>query len=307
MRILVTGATGFVGAAMCRQLVAAGDDIVSLGRRPVDEKGVANWLIDDIDAVAAGNAPGGSSFDYVYHLAAAGVAPTDRAMGALIESNIRFGALLLQEIDARAFVFAGSCAEYAEKPDGRYVESDRLQQVDFYGASKAAGGLFHLAAAQSLGKPLAVLRLFHVYGPGEKTHRLTTSLFSALRKGECVALSPGEQIRDFIYVDDVGRAFDAAAAGLVSGKLKSGPYNICTGVGTKVKTVCKEIASLVGADENLLDFGGIELRHNELERIVGDGTAFRQAIDWRPVFSLHNGLRKLRDGLGLSETTGAVK
>lgn len=301
MRVLLTGASGFIGKAICARFTARGDDVVTLGRTPLNRSGVKDWLVRDVSEIRGDAAPGGPAFDYVCHLAAAGVNPKDRDIERLIDVNIRLGARLLEQIDARAFAYAGSCAEYAEKSDGFYRESDPLQQTDPYGASKAAGSLMHLAVARKLGKPLAVLRLFHVYGPGEKPHRLTTSLFSGLRTGRRVALSPGRQVRDFIYIDDVGAAFDAALAGLAGGRLEPESYNVCTGEGVAVSTVCREIAALAGADESLLGFGDIEMRLNELPRVVGDATAFRKAAGWRPAFSLRDGLRKLYDELARTE------
>lgn len=301
MRILLTGATGFVGNRLCRNLLASEHDVVCLGRRPVkvDKAGqgnLVNWVVEAPEHLKASQAPGGPDFDRVYHLAAAGVDPADRDPQRLLNANIDFGARLLGEIAAQAFVFAGSCAEYASKLSHEpFRESDALTSKGLYGATKAAGGLCHIAMARASGLPLAHLRLFHVYGAGEKPHRLTTSLFIALKQGKRVALSSGEQIRDFIHVDDVTSAFDAVGAGLTSGGLPTGAYNVSSGEGVKVRTVCEGIASLMGADNSLLGFGDIPLRPDELEFVVGDGSVLESAIGWRPSVGLQCGLRRLRD------------
>lgn len=303
MRILLTGATGFVGNRLRRHLLASDHEVVCLVRRSVqvdraDEGNRVNWLVDTTERIKASNAPGGPDFDRVYHLAAAGVDPTDRDPQRLFNANIAFGARLLEEVNASAFVFAGSSAEYAPKLHREpYRESDALADSGLYGASKAAGGLYHIALARSAGIPLAHLRLFHIYGAGEKPHRLTTSLFSALQNRKRVALSSGEQVRDLIYVDDVVSAFDAVGGALSSGKLSTGAYNVSSGNGVKVRTVCEEIASLMGVGESLLGFGEIPLRSGELGFVVGDGSALENKIGWRPSIGLQCGLRRLRDEL----------
>jgi nucleoside-diphosphate-sugar epimerase len=301
MRILLTGATGFIGNRLCRQLLARGHEVVCLGRRPIrgrlaSHANIKQWLVEKTACINASDAPGGGHFDRVYHLAAAGVAPVDNDPLQLVDANIAFGARLLREITAPAFVFAGSSAEYAPKAThAPFVESDALTNTGLYGASKAAGGLYHVAMAHSADIPLAHLRLFHVYGAGEKAHRLTTSLFHALISGKRVALSSGEQIRDFLDVDDVAKAFEAVGVGLASGSLPTGAYNVSSGEGVKVRTVCEEIALILGADKSLLGFGDIPLRPNELPFVVGDGSALAGAIGWRPSVSLKCGLRRLRD------------
>ena len=311
MRILLTGATGFIGNRLCRSLLAADHEVVCLGRSAVEieryEKGtLSNWVLEAPECISASDAPGGPYFDRVYHLAAAGVDHTELDPLRLINTNITLGARLLKEIKSRAFVFAGSCSEYAMKGKREpYLESDALTITGLYGASKAAGGLYHIAMAQAADVPLAHLRLFHIYGPGEKSHRLTTSLFGALRNHQRVALSSGEQVRDFVYVDDVVGAFDAVGAALIAGHLQTGAYNVGSGVGVKVRTVCEEIAYLIGAERCLLGFGDIPIRPNELSFVVGDGSTLESKIGWRPKVGLKCGLRRLRDEILASDETKA--
>ena len=301
MRVLLTGATGFIGSRIRRHLTKSGHDIVCLGRRAIGDQQVTNWIVEDPTRISGSDAPGGAAFDRVYHIAAAGVDPADREIARLIDVNIHFGAQLLQEIDAAAYVFAGSSAEYATKRVAAYCESDPLQQTDLYGSSKAAGGLMHLSIAQASAKPLAHLRLFHIYGPGEKSYRLTSSLFRALKKGKRVALSSGDQVRDFVYVDDVVRAFEMAGEGLQNDALPTGAYNVCTGKGVKVRAICEKIAALIGSDKKLLGFGDLPMRPNEPASMVGKSAALEKAIDWRPTFSLAEGLRKLTEELSVGE------
>lgn len=207
--------------------------------------------------------------------------------------NILFGLKLLQIVDAKSFVFAGSSAEYAANHCETFSEADPLQTVDPYGASKAAGGLLQLACAHQLMKSLAYLRFFHVYGPGEKSHRLTSSLYASLRAGSHVALSSGAQFRDFVFIDDAIAAFEIAGEALMESRLSTGAYNVSTGEGVSVREACTLMASLMDADHDLLGFGDLPMRQNELPRVVGNNSAFRAATGWAPTYSLADGLKCL--------------
>ncbi|MCK9910954.1 NAD-dependent epimerase/dehydratase family protein, partial [Microbacteriaceae bacterium K1510] len=93
---------------------------------------------------------------------------------------------------ARAFAQIGSSAEYAPLPEPRPIgENDPPERERLYGATKVAGSLLLRTTAQAVDLPYAVLRLFNIFGPGEKEHRLLPSLARALSGGKPAALSPG--------------------------------------------------------------------------------------------------------------------
>ncbi|XXY50262.1 NAD(P)-dependent oxidoreductase [Sorangium sp. So ce269] len=153
-----------------------------------------------------------------------------------------------------------------------------LEGSDLYGAAKAAAHDCGRAVARALAVPLVTLRLFGVYGPGEAPHRLIPHLAARLRARERVDLTPGTQLRDLAFVDDVVEALilGATTAGLEPGAA----YNVCSGRPTSVREVCLEVARQLGAPESLLDFGGRPPRPDEPPWLVGDPRRFRAATGW---------------------------
>ncbi len=247
---------------------------------------------------------GDEPFDAVIHLAAAGVHPGDRDASRLLETNALLPASIVAWAARHgigAVVIAGSSAEYAADASGTpRREGDALEAVRAYGASKAAGSALALAQGEALHVPVAVLRLFNVYGPGEAPHRLLPSLAGPLRRGERVALSAGTQVRDFIHVDDACDALAVAARTLPRHRERSGVYNLATGHGHSVATFARFVAHALDAREDLLDFGALPMRPDDLPVLVGDPARLRQAFAWSASIAPDAGIRA-----SLADTTAS--
>ncbi|WP_437680719.1 NAD-dependent epimerase/dehydratase family protein [Sorangium sp. So ce131] len=291
---LVTGATGFIGAALVRRLLEGGCAVVAAG--PARSAGWARLsplspsqrlrrlplerLTRDVLLHALGDAPP----DVVFHLASAGVNPSERAPSALLEGNVLALAATLEAAagwGGARVVFTGSCSEYGAVPEGQLVDEGAPRAPsDLYGAAKAAAHDYGRAVARALSVPLVVLRLFGVYGPGEAPHRLIPYLAARLRARERVDLTPGTQRRDLTFVDDVVEALllGATTEGLDVGAA----YNVCSGRPTSVREVCLEVARQLGAPESLLGFGARPPRPEEPPWLVGDPRRFCAATGWRP-------------------------
>ncbi|WP_437543417.1 NAD(P)-dependent oxidoreductase [Sorangium sp. So ce367] len=301
-KALVTGATGFIGATLVRRLLAGGCDVVATA--PVRPSGWARLSrfsprqrlrqlpLERLTRDALLEAVGDEPPDAVFHLASAGVNPAERAPGVLLEGNV---VALVATLEAAArwggarVVFAGSCSEYSAVVEGQLVDEGAPRAPLYpYGAAKAAAHDYGRAVAEALSVPLVTLRLFGVYGPGEAPHRLIPYLAARLRARERVDLTPGTQLRDLTFVDDVVEALllGATTAGIEPGTA----YNVCSGRPTSVREVCLEVARQLGAPESLLDFGARPLRAGELPWLVGDPRRFRAETSWRPRTQLSAGV-----------------
>jgi nucleoside-diphosphate-sugar epimerase len=296
---LVAGATGFVGSAVARRLLADGWRVVAPVRRTSGDKRRLGGL-PGLDVVEVGGYTAGELRDafasrpeVVFNLASAGVAgkadPDD-----VVAGNVTLTLNLLRaagEVGVRRFVHTGSCFEYAAVPAGQLMtEGSPAVPWSVYGAAKLAS--VHLARTAAVGwkVPLVVLRLFGVYGPGEAPQRLVPHLIDRLRRAESVDLTPGAQVRDLLYIDDAAEAF-ATAAGAPSLGEDGRILNVCTGVPVAVRQVGESVARLLGAPQELLRWGAIPPRSEEPPWIVGDGTRFRTATGWGPKHDLTAGLR----------------
>ena len=290
----VTGASGFIGRALVDRLRASGCSVLAVGRAgsalPDD---VQQLRVDTFSPTALRTALRGRSFDILFHLAAYGVDPEDRdadtmqavnvaATGALVEAAAACG--------ARGVVYAGSCAEYAGG-DEPIVENAPLTTTNIYGASKAAGGMWGAALAARAKLPFCWLRLFGVYGPGEAPYRLVPYVIARLGRSESVDLTPGAQLRDLMYIDDVVTGLMRAAD--MTQKSLPGPFNLCTGTAVAIRDVALAVAAAVKQPQTLLAFGARPYRPDEAMSIVGAPERFRQASGFAPAVGLAEGIRRM--------------
>lgn len=299
---LVTGGTGFIGAALVARLVAAGSRVVCLVR--AGSPGVARLApgaraveIADWSPAGIGRALAGERFEAAFHLAAAGVHPDARELEALVTGNVLLTCNVIAALadrPPRRFVHVGSCSEYAPVGAGERLGEDHpLAPPSLYGAAKASAFLCGRALAERAGVPLVALRLFNVYGPGEAPTRLVPYLLARLRAGEAPALTGGEQVRDFTFVDDVAAALIAGASdALAPGRA----YNVCTGTPVRVREVVERVAGLAGRAGADLGLGRRPYRDDEPMWIVGDPARFAAATGWAPRVGLADGLARMAFG-----------
>jgi nucleoside-diphosphate-sugar epimerase len=293
---LLTGGTGFVGTALSRRLAQSGVRTTLLARPgasiPPDCEVVT---VADLSRHAVAAAVAGRRFDIVFHLAAYGVAPSDRDPRQTFDANIAGTDAILHaaaETGAGSVVYLGSCSEYRDPAPDRFVEEDAPIGPDrLYGGSKAASGLWGQALAAQLGIAFQWLRLFNVFGPGEAASRLIPALIARLGADDTVDLSPGEQVRDFLYIDDVVTGIILAAEASLCGRL--GPFNLCSGQPVKVKEIALAVANAMGKPYDLLGFGHLSYRPDDIFWLVGSPTRLQSATGFRPQTSLLAGIEKM--------------
>jgi nucleoside-diphosphate-sugar epimerase len=237
----------------------------------------------------------GVSADVVFNLASAGVNPADREPLAMLDGNVHLLAGLLCSLDSqktRRFIHTGSCSEYASVETGhRLTEDDSVGPSSLYGAAKLCASMYGRALAAERGICFLNLRLFGVFGAGEAPYRLVPYLIGKLREDEPVDLTAGEQIRDWLYVDDAVSALLAAATSEILGE--PGVYNVCSGQATRVREVAEEVAETMKKPKQLLRFGARAYRPDESMWIVGDSRRFTAATGWLPRVSMAEGIRRM--------------
>lgn len=295
-RVLVTGATGFLGSHVARNLIKKGFDVGAIVRGQsncyrlsdcLDSIKIYTGGLEDRDSVHkifADFAP-----ETVIHCAAYGVDYRQQDIYSLYKVNVE-GTLSLFLTAAgsgvKRFIHAGSCFEYASK-DSPMSEDDSIKPSGGYGVSKAAATMFVLQQGPVLGLPVVVLRPFGIYGPYEGIQRLVPSLIVHLLKDSRVDLTIGDQIRDYTYVEDVAEAFVKLAT---EKQFPDGEIlNVGSGVGISIRQLGTQVASLFGK-VHLLNWGAIPYRQNEPKMIVSNSTKIYRMIGWKPSIALINGL-----------------
>jgi nucleoside-diphosphate-sugar epimerase len=232
-------------------------------------------------------------FDVVYHLAAYGVNPTNLNPTKLFNGNLDLTAnvlLALKHSKINKFIYSGSCAQYAAIEEPYYItEQHPLLPSSLYGAAKAATEIFGRELAATLDYPFITLRLFNMYGPGEAQYRLIPYLIKRLQKKGVVDLTSGEQVRDFLYIDDVISALIAAG----NLQMQTAAFNVCSKKPVTIRDIAMETAAQMVVSPKFLNFGSRTYRSNEPMWIVGDNTDFCSKTGWKPVYTLKEGIRKM--------------
>jgi nucleoside-diphosphate-sugar epimerase len=289
-RVLVTGAAGFVGLH-CLPLLAARDyeiHAVSARAQQKDYAGVRWHQADLLDALQVAELMAKVRPTHLLHLAwftVPGQYWTSLENVRWVQASLNLFQEFHRNKGARA-VMAGTCAEY----DWRYGYcSERLTPLSpatLYGTCKHSLQLILDALARELSTSLAWGRIFFLYGPNEPPQRLVPYLIRGMLRGDAVRCSHGNQIRDFLFIEDVAGAFVALLESDVSG-----PVNIASGEGIAVKELVYRIAQQLSA-RDLVELGAVPLSEGEPPLLVADIRRLKEEVGWTPRYGLEQGLER---------------
>jgi nucleoside-diphosphate-sugar epimerase len=274
-RVLLTGASGFVGRTLPARLEARGFEVHVIGRD----------LLGDDPAALAGEVRA----THLLHLAWYAEPGLFWSAGENLDwvaASLRLARAFLAA-GGRRIVAAGSCAEYDWSHSRLDERETPLNPATLYGEAKAS--LFRTLdkASRDLGFSFGWGRIFFPYGPEEKGERLLGGLFDSIARGEPVALSEGRQQRDFMHVEDVADAFAALLDSEVQGAV-----NIASGETVSVRDLARRAARIAGA-EHLLDFGARPMQPGEPPLLAASVGRLHGELGFSPRFTLDSGLRDM--------------
>lgn len=291
-RVLVTGAGGFAGSALVRELARRGADVVALLRPETNRERLGDLACSIQFAIADLRDPAAtrralSSFhpNIIIHAAMSGGHAADSAgrLTALHDSVLATANLLEASADTRV-LFLGSWLVY-QPSSSPLTEDDPLDPVTTRGAAKAAASLWFRQFVRARRIESAELRLFSVYGPGESPGRFVPATLRAAITGQPLPLKPGPR-HDFIYIADVVDACLAAArAPLDPGEV----INIGSGVATaneELVDVARRVTNRP-IDARPGDHPGTPA---DSAHCAADISKARRLLNWTPAHSLESGL-----------------
>jgi nucleoside-diphosphate-sugar epimerase len=293
MKVLITGASGFVGSHVARLLVAEGCEVYALVRESSNR-----WRIRDIlpsmylrqsDLVAFENV---NTYlqeikpELCIHLAWYAVP------GKYLNSQENLDSIQaslnlfsqLAELGCKRFVGIGTCFEY-DLSLGYLSESSLTKPITLYAATKVALSTILQQFAQITEMEVAWIRLFYQYGPMEDERRLIPGIISSLLRDEVVKTTKGEQIRDFLHIEDVASAIWAVAKSNVSGVV-----NVGSGQPVTVGQIALELGNLLGKPD-LIHLGALPYRPNDPMFICANNELLRKKTDWTQKYNLTTGLK----------------
>ena len=297
-RIILTGASGFVGANLARRLLRDGHELHLLLRRnhhlwriAAIQNDVQLHETDLSDEESLVRIVESICPEWVFHLAAYGAYSTQTDLRRMVWTNILGTMNLVQaclKTGFEAFVNTGSSSEYGFK-DHAPAEDELLEPNSPYAVTKASSTLFCRHIARSRQVHLPTLRLYSIYGPYEEPSRLIPTLIVRGLNGKLPPLVNPETARDFVYVDDVVEAYLLAAT-QSSFEEYGAVYNVGSGIQTTLREVV-EVARRVMNIEDEPEWGSMPARQWDTQVWVSDNSKIRNELGWQPRFTLEQGLR----------------
>lgn len=290
MRILVTGATGFIGLPLTRHLVEQGHEILALSRSPLKSEKSINWLSADLsfpetyqDAIR--------SFEpeILIHLAWQDIPDFsfEKSENNLNQS-LDFFSYIISLGCFKKIIVSGSCFEFNQL-NGECLESDKGTPKDNFTWAKHSLRLWLEVECKKEDIKLGWMRIFYVYGPRQRSDSLIPSILNNLQNGKLPHIRTPKNSNDFVFIDDVIEAFSNA----ISMQYPSGIYNLGSGISTSILEVCRKAEMIVM---------GSDILSQKLNEETVDTSAnidfwascirAEKYLNWQPIIGLEEGIIK---------------
>lgn len=301
--VLVTGAAGFIGSALCERLAADGRDVVaydnlSRGRREY-LPGAVHFVEGDIrDAERLRRVIDGTRPGSVIHLAALHFIPYCIANPAEThEVNVEGTRLVLDACrgtSVRTVTFASSAAVYAPSDDPCVEDATPIGPLEVYGTSKVSGESLVQGFYEETGIPCTVLRLFNAIGRRETNPHVVPHIFESLRRSDTIPLGNTAPRRDYIDTHDIAAALVGATAAADGLRI----FNVGTGRAHAVTDLIGVLQTILGRELRVQQEAA-RVRATDRMLLLADTSRIEAAIGWRARIPLETTLRDLLDEYGI--------
>lgn len=298
-KVLITGGTGFVGANFVYRFLERGDEVHLLVRpearfwriEPVKEK-VRLHTVDLAKEKNVGEFISGLKPEIILHFATYGAYQgREQDVETTVRTNVQGTVNLMSacaEVGFECFINTGSTSEYGEK-DHPMREDDLLEPNNLYGVTKAAATMFGKFLAEKHNLPFVTMRLFSVYGPYEDPRRLVPVVIKACLANVPLNLASPSFVRDFIFIEDVIDAYDAAIA--QRERVRGEVFNVGTGIQHSIRDVVEAAKRATGATIEPA-YSTMDAVQHEPAMWVADISKIKRVLGWESSFSLEKGIEK---------------
>lgn len=283
-KVLVTGATGFLGSRLTARLCENGVVVhaVSRSQRHSESASLRWWQGEMSDIATVRRVLHEISPDFVFHLAGLSTASPDRelvlpTLHSLLVSTVNL-LTVAAEVGCRRMILAASLTE------PRPSESE-ITPSSPYAAAKWTSGAYARMFHRLYNFPVVLVRPFMTYGPGQDERKLIPHVILSLLKNEPPKLSSGRQEIDWVYIDDVIDGFLAAAS---APDIEGQTIDLGSGLLVSIRTVVRQIVALLDAEVKPL-FGVLSDRPAEPVRVADMNSAYAK-LGWKPRTPMKAGL-----------------
>lgn len=296
MKILVTGGAGFIGSHVVKLLLDQNHEVTVLDNLSNSKQGTVDnrakfYQIDlndqeELEKILIGH-------DSVIHMASLiEVGESVKHPVEFTQNNILGTVKLLEAMkktNVKKIIFSSSACVYGTPEKTPITEEDTLgKQENPYGLTKVTMEQFCILYQNLFDFDVTILRYFNPYGPGEnhtpETHAIPNLIKAALEKKPIPLYWKGEQVRDFIYIEDL-----AIAHTLPLEQKGLHIYNVGTQTGSKIIDVVEKIFEILGYKVEIEDKGE---RKGDVKELIASYEKIKQDLGWEPQTSLEDGLRK---------------
>jgi UDP-glucose 4-epimerase len=295
--VLVTGAAGFIGSALCRRLRSLGHRVVgydnlSRGRREYLPQGVRLIEGDIRDVARVKETVSASKPDWLIHLAAMHFIPDCVARPQeTIDVNVEGTRRVLESCrgsSVRSFIFASSAAVYAPTGGPCLEDATPLGPLEVYGESKLAAEHLVRTFHEETGTSISILRLFNAIGRNETNPHVVPHILESLQTSDVIRLGNIAPCRDYIDTRDVAEAILAVADGSHGLRV----FNVGTGVAYSVQDIVESLRRILGRAITVVQ-EPLRVRATERMLLAADIERIRCATQWTPRLSLEDTLKDL--------------
>lgn len=299
MHYLVTGAAGFIGAAVAERLLAGGHTVVTIdnlstGYMEHIPKG-AVFVQGDVADKSALSQMDHETFDAIIHIAgqSSGEISFEKPVYDL-QTNTQSTLLLLdlaRRIGCKKFIYASTMSVYGDHQPPQCKENAENLPKSFYAVGKIASEHYMRIYAEQFGIACTALRLFNTYGIGQNLRNLKQGMASiylamAINDHRIVVKGSKDRFRDFVYIDDV---VDAIVKSLDRTE-NYDVFNVCTGKATTVETVVKTICDFLPYEVQVKYTEGTP---GDQFGIFGDNEKIQRVMGWKPKVEFIDGMKRM--------------